>query len=76
MRTLASPGRDNNWRYSEPCGCRRVTTRARLLLTGLFQLNERELRAQFERARKYVPNFKEFVVFVTDLGLVLEEADW
>jgi hypothetical protein len=41
-----------------------------------FNLMKREFRTQFERARKYVPNLKEFVVFVTDPGWVLEEDDW
>ena len=41
-----------------------------------FNLMKRELRTQFERAREYVPNLREFVILVTDPGWVLEEEGW
>jgi hypothetical protein len=37
---------------------------------------KRDLRAQFEKAREFVPNLKEFLVVVTDPGWVSEEEDW
>jgi len=41
-----------------------------------FNLLKRELRTQFERAKDWVPNLKEFVVFVADPGWVLKEDGW
>jgi hypothetical protein len=41
-----------------------------------FNLMKSELQTQFERAKKYVPNLKGFVVLVADPGWVLEEDDW
>jgi hypothetical protein len=40
-----------------------------------FNLIKRDLKAQFEKAREFVLNLKEFLVVITNLGWVLEEED-
>jgi hypothetical protein len=41
-----------------------------------FDLMKRDLKTQFEKAREFVPNLKEFLVVVTDPGWVSEEEYW
>jgi hypothetical protein len=41
-----------------------------------FNLLKRDLKTQFEKAKEFVPNMKEFLVVVTDPGWVSEEEYW
>jgi hypothetical protein len=41
-----------------------------------FNLMKRDLKAQFEKAKEFVPNLKEFLVVVTDPGWVSEDEYW
>ncbi len=41
-----------------------------------FNLMKRDLKAQFEKAKEFVPNLKEFLVVVTDPGWISEEEYW